>query len=177
MTNVSRALAITGFMSETELTWLAERAQHALLIAEIGCWQGRSTRALADNTQGTVFAIDHFQGVSEILHLLSDKPPHWLLKTFLMHMIDRDNVVVVRKSSHDAALLLSALRFNMVFIDGAHDYVSVTEDIRWWRPLVAPGGILCGHDFRDAAGVEQAVIDSLDDVQVVDDTSLWWSQL
>jgi len=177
MTNITRATSITGFMKPFELQWLASQASKASLIAEIGCWQGRSTRALADNTSGTVFAIDHFQGVPELLYILADKPPYWLFKTFTMNLIDRDNVVVVRKTSHEAALLLAPLRFDMIFIDGDHDYPAVLDDIRWWQPLLAPGGLLCGHDYQDAPGVEQAVTESLPDAQLLEGTSLWWVRL
>ena len=178
MINIQRALSITGFMTEPELAWLATQAQRSILIAEVGCWQGRSTRALADNTHGTVFAIDHFQGVPELLHFLHDKPPYWLLKTFLMNLIDRDNVIVVRKSSYQAALLLGELAFDMVFIDGDHGYASVAQDIQWWQPLVIEGGLLCGHDYRDAAEVEQAVLEAnLPNVEIVPNTSIWCSRL
>ena len=177
MTNISRALSISGFMTEPELEWLACQASHSSRIAEIGCWQGRSARALADNTPGTLFAIDHFRGAPEIQHLLQGRGPHWLIKTFLRNLMDCENVVVIRKGSKEAALLLSGFKFDLVFIDGSHDYATVKEDISWWFPLVSPDGIICGHDFRDAPHVEQAVLDSeLPNLQVVDDTSIWWSR-
>lgn len=165
-------------MTEDELGWLAARARESKMIAEIGCWQGRSARAIADNTLGTLFAIDHFQGAPEIQHLLQGRGPHWLLKTFLMNTIDRENVVVIRKPSHQAAVLLSGMDFDMVFIDGDHDYQTVKDDIAWWSPLIHSGGILCGHDYRDAPGVEQAVLDAkLPNLEIVDNTSIWWSCL
>jgi SAM-dependent methyltransferase len=175
--DITRALATPGYMEPAELTWLAERASMAHLIAEIGCWQGRSTRVLADHSPGTVFAIDHFLGVPELLYELADRPPYWLYKSFIMHLIDRENVVPIRRSSRDASKLLSKLRFDMVFIDGDHEYQAVHEDIRWWTPLVAPGGILCGHDYQDAIGVEQAVGELLPHAMIADDTSIWWVTL
>ena len=35
----------------------------------------------------------------------------------------------------------------LVHIDAAHDYASVSEDIRAWWPLLRPGGTLLGDDF------------------------------
>jgi len=177
MIDISRALTVQGFMEPPELEWLASQASCHHQIVEIGCWQGRSTRVLADHCPGTVFAIDHFMGVPELLYELTDRPPYWLYKKFTMNIIDLDNVVVVRKPSREAALLLQNMKFDMIFIDGDHIYEAVKEDIRWWKPLVLPGGILCGHDFQDAIGVEQAVTELLPEAQLVEETSLWWLQI
>lgn len=177
MIDISRALTVQGFMEPPELEWLATQASHHHQIAEIGCWQGRSTRVLADHCPGTVFAIDHFRGVPELLYELTDRPPHWLYKKFTMNVIDLDNVVVVRKPSREAALLLQNMKFDMIFIDGDHTYEAVKEDIRLWKPLVLTGGILCGHDYHEAIGVAQAVTELLPNAQLVDNTSLWWLQL
>ncbi|CAE7228908.1 unnamed protein product, partial [Symbiodinium pilosum] len=47
---------------------------------------------------------------------------------------------------------------DLVFIDAAHDYASVQEDILHWSPKVAPGGLLAGHDYiASAPGVVRAV--------------------
>lgn len=175
--DIRRALATPGFMEPRELEWLATQASHAHLIAEIGSWQGRSTRALADHCPGTVFAIDHFLGVPELLYELTDRPPHWLYKTFTMHLIDRENVVPIRRPSREAARLLAALRFDLVFIDGDHQYTSVADDIFRWQPLVAPGGILAGHDYLSAIGVAQAVDELLPMAAIAPDTDIWWLQL
>ena len=36
---------------------------------------------------------------------------------------------------------------DFVYIDGLHDYKSVTDDIAAWYPLVRKGGVVGGHDF------------------------------
>jgi predicted O-methyltransferase YrrM len=37
---------------------------------------------------------------------------------------------------------------DFVFIDAAHDYQSVVDDIRAWGPKMKPGGTLAGHDYQ-----------------------------
>jgi len=44
--NIERAQATTGWMSDAELTYLAECAGKSTAIVEIGSWKGRSTLAL-----------------------------------------------------------------------------------------------------------------------------------
>ncbi len=66
---IEKALAIDGWMTEIELRWLADQAAKHYVIVEIGSFLGRSTRALADNTPGVVYAVDNWAG----------PPPIWFL--------------------------------------------------------------------------------------------------
>lgn len=151
--NIENALKIEGAMDEPELIWLAEQASKHRKIVEVGCWQGRSTRVLADNTPGSVWAVDHWLGSEEHREMMKSKSPDWLYSTFYMNLIDHIGVYKVfpkRMSSVDmAAKFRRALDrpvFDMVFIDASHDFESVKADIESWRPLVVLGGLLCGHD-------------------------------
>lgn len=36
---------------------------------------------------------------------------------------------------------------DFVFVDGAHDYDGVRDDILYWVPAVKPGGIIAFHDY------------------------------
>ena len=62
MGDITNALKVPGWMWQHELQWLADQATRYSKIVEIGSWRGRSTRALADNTPGTVTAVDGFVG-------------------------------------------------------------------------------------------------------------------
>lgn len=173
--DLAAAVDIEGFMRFAELDWLATVASASEFIAEIGCWRGRSTRAMADNTTGTIFAIDHFEGSPELEYILDTLPPGWLFKTFMKNVFDCPNVIPLRMKSLAAAHVLAPMRFDLIFIDGAHDYKSVCEDINAWRPLLRDGGMLCGHDagYHD---VKKAVMELLPDAKVVKGTAIWWWQ-
>lgn len=175
--NLNRALAISDYQCDErtrELAWLAEQAQSRKQIAEIGCWKGCTTRALADNTRGTVYAVDTFKGsVNEEAHQkLGEKPEGWLFMTFQKNTDDLKNLVVCPMRSVDAARYYEQLiglgllpKFDLIFLDASHDLDSVRADIRAWRPLLADGGLLCGHD-RQWDGVAKAVKELLGEPSV-----------
>ena len=39
--------------------------------------------------------------------------------------------------------------FDVVYIDGSHDFQSVSTDLNHWWERLKPGGLLCGHDYLD----------------------------
>jgi predicted O-methyltransferase YrrM len=155
--NIDRALTIPGWSSNTELTWLAERASESKTVAEIGSWRGRSARAMADNTTGTVFCIDTFAdhaiGIQGWWSTTDDPKlthwPDWLWAEFTKNTQGCANIIPRRMTSMQAAQEAQEhrARFDLIFIDADHGYQSVKEDILAWRPLLAEGGVLCGHDF------------------------------
>lgn len=162
--DISRSLEIPGWMQEGELRWLAERASENSLIAEIGCWNGRSTVALAQHCPGVVHAVDWFYGSSDYNPQMIDgraKGRDWIMGEFLKNTAGLSNIVVHPVASILAAaeLAKSGILFDMIFIDASHDVVSVEMDIRSWSPLLREGGLLCGHDHGER-GV-RAAIDNL----------------
>src|ERR1700675_3912056 len=86
--NLERALKTDGWMSEPELCWLSEQAQHGDVV-EIGSWMGRTTRALADNKlDGQIYAIDTWEGSEENQEFLKDKPKDYLFHQFCDNLSD-----------------------------------------------------------------------------------------
>lgn len=150
--NITNAQAIDGWMSDDELLWLAQQAAARKRIVEIGSWKGRSTRIIADNTLGFVYAVDTWQGShndGNTIHRdeLADKPDNWLLEEFKRNMRGLTNVRIVQMTSMQAVKVLADQRFDMIFIDASHNYESIKADILAWMPLLADGGLLCGHDY------------------------------
>jgi hypothetical protein len=66
----------------------------------------------------------------------------------------------IRKPSREAVLMYEDASLNFVFIDAAHDYENVCEDIKAWLPKVKPGGLLAGHDIAHPP-IQQALKDVL----------------
>lgn len=169
---IERALAVEGWMSYSELTYLACTAEKSPMILEIGSWLGRSTCALAANTTGTVWAVDTWEGTAE-QGFTVDKEQ--LFSEFL-HNTSGLPIVPVMQHSRLAVRQLSRLRFDMIFIDAAHDYESVKSDISTYFPLLRRGGIICGHDHHNNwPGVKQAVGELLPVYKVID--TIWTSEV
>lgn len=176
--NIERALAVNGWMSEAELTYLAEAASSSQTIVEIGSWKGRSTLALACNTPGTVYAVDTWKGTEQQGDELSQHEPGWLLEEFKRNTAGISNIVICEGTSVDMARLHMGLTVDMIFIDGYHTYEGVRDDILSWSPMLRPGGILCGHDYVPPYwdGLLKAVHEFIPKFRVVEGTTIWTTE-
>lgn len=177
--NLENALKIPGWMAENELRWLAEQGSLHTRIIEVGSYLGRSTRALAENTRGDVIAVDTWLGSNEFSPEQTG-PEGWMFAEFQKNMAGLDNVSPMQMSSMEAAYYLQSfkiLKYSMIFIDAAHDYRSVSDDIREWMPLVKPGGLLCGHDYLEChPGVCQAVKELVPGFKTAG-LSIWYKEI
>jgi hypothetical protein len=65
----------------------------------------------------------------------------------------------------------------MIFIDGDHVYEAVKRDIVNAKAMLKAGGMLCGHDFDEAAhaGVVQAVKELVPGYAVAPGTTIWYA--
>lgn len=140
-------------MTNMELLWLAAQAEKSSSIAEIGCWKGRTTCALAEAARGVVYAIDTWKGSEEHQQTLKAHDAEYLWRCFSENVAKCSRAEVIRPmrmTSLEAAALLTTegVKLDMIFIDASHDYESVRADILAWRPLLADGGVFCGHDFH-----------------------------
>ena len=174
----------TGFMSDSELEWLAMQALGHQRIAEIGSWTGRSTLALAMNTKGVVWAVDTWLGAhGDLDDIVAIKGKEWAFNQFRHNLRFCPNVYVKRMTSLSASVQFEPASLDFVFIDAAHDYASVANDIKAWSPLLIRGGLLCGHDYCDSRwpGVRQAVDELVPERRLMDpnngERSLWWTNV
>ncbi len=178
--NISNALSIDGWMEPAELEWLAQRAKDHLLIVELGSFLGRSTRALADNTDGQVFAVDDWQGLRDRDGAYKRFTTATTNRDFRRNLQDHLATGKVQMLHMDHGQFAAeaeklAAAADMVFVDGCHDYEAVARDIQTW--LRIPGRrLLCGHD-ANWVGVDQALCELLPHAQHVPGTSLWWVEI
>jgi len=167
MTDISRALGIGGWMNQACLEWLAEQAGGRERIVELGTFRGRSAVAMLDNSDAHLWCVDTWN-----YKICTEKT----LRTFEHNIIGQeDRVTIMQMTTHEAARELAGKQFDMVFVDAAHAYHMVKQDILDWLPLVKPGGLFCGHDYTpDEPGVVKAVDELVPGFKTHD--IIWWKR-
>ena len=182
--NVARALTIEGWMSDTELRFLAENASKYKIILEAGSYKGRSTRAMADNTDGIIYAIDPWNGDYGNNY---DSPNDIAYNSYKTNgfMIPREFFVNLGDHIKSGKVIPTPITFDnfwisqpdMIFIDACHDYEHIKSDI--YHALLMTPKFLCGHDYSpNWPGVIKAVDEVFGtgpSIEKVD--SIWWVNL
>ena len=135
--------------------------QFVLLQGKIGVEVGvlKGEHALSMLKQGAkhLILVDPYKGYIDFSQEDMDKASLACKKLLRHHM----NVEYVEMTSAKAAALIQNL-VDFVYIDAAHDYTSVKEDIIWWWPKIRENGVIGGHDFDNGThichnGVVEAV--------------------
>ena len=171
-------------MVEEELLWLGERASECDQVVELGSWKGRSAFVLGTYVKGTCICIDTFNGttgentVGGPYEEALLENGNAIFRQFMENTCDLQacsKITVMRCCGEDACKLLIGKRFDMIFIDAAHDFDSVVKDITMFKPLVKPGGILCGHDYFHHRMAEAVLAAGIAKDGLVG--SIWWKKL
>lgn len=175
---IDKALAIDGWMTYEELTWLAQTARECEVIIEIGSYKGRSARALADNCIGRVYCIDPW---NEITYDDNDSSSISIIKANvfdefrenLKDHIELGRVIPLKQHANEVKFNSCA---DLVFIDGDHRYPSIMGDIKRAKEWIKSGGIIAGHDYNQQGcpSVKRAVDEVFPEFQLVG--TIWWTQ-
>lgn len=116
-------------------------------IIELGSWMGKSTRFFLDSFEGMMFCIDTWRGAPE-QKAHHAKNLHIAFETFLSNNYKyKDRLIPLRMNTISGLLTLKKLGVSpdLIFIDAAHDYKHVIDDLEYSLKLF-PDAIICGHD-------------------------------
>jgi hypothetical protein len=116
---------------------------------EVGVFKGQFSNLILSGWPGTLIGVDSYNRGTDF---------HLLVQAINRNrqFIDEGRYrIVVNDSYQSAALVPSDLDF--VYLDADHLYQSVMNDIINWYPKVKIGGLMCGHDYAQEAGVKDAV--------------------
>lgn len=147
-----------GWLSrgQAETLWReAAKLPAGSVIVEIGSHRGRSTSVLAAAApESHVVAVDPFDN------------PRWgggaeSRDTFLRNLAAAgvENVELLADLSTELRPTWNRA-VDLLYIDGAHDYPTVADDLEWAQHVV-PGGAVLVHDSFSSLGVTRAVYQRL----------------
>lgn len=156
---------------------LVAKAVHAKKVLEIGTWDGNTSLNLAANMDGKVVTVDlppDFAGDDHKATLtypdaelyVTDRAQ--LGRQFHGHpLAPRIHQVYGDSAKLDWSTLGSP--FDLIFIDGCHDFEYVASDTANARKHVAPGGAIVWHDYAmlwDVSRVVDLTARSADELKV-----------
>ena len=136
--------AAEHWMDAKEAACLLRHATGKSRLAEIGVWEGGSTRRIRELMApgATLFAVDPYApgrlGVSY----------QRLIAHGEVSRIKNGSVIWLRETGAEAARRqeVTAAPFDFVFLDGDHTYDGLRRDWEGWAPLVAARGVIALHD-------------------------------
>lgn len=118
--------------------------------AEVGVAQGHHAKVLCDNIPGLkLFAIDIWQTYSGYKEY-TDRIDKYYQEA--RQRLAPYNCTMIKKFSMDAVQDFEDNSLDFVYIDGAHDFKNVADDICEWTKKVRVGGIVFGHDYKRSSG-------------------------
>lgn len=160
--------------------WFGEESQDVLArlavevahlsgdIVEVGSWAGRSTVALAKAVDETVHAVDTWAGspgeISAELAAERDVYAQFLANVEGLNVKPHRMGWEQYFDEHRDPV-------KFCFIDAEHTYENVTANIAAVRPLMVPGGIICGDDVHHQP-VLQAVVEAFPAATA--EATVWW---
>jgi hypothetical protein len=168
------------FSTVFERSVISKNRSSPLVIIEVGSWKGRSAITMATIlkrmgfTDFKIICIDTWLGSPEFwaesiddptrglsLKLVNGYPSVFMTFTKNIKILGfSDNIVPLPLSSIQAVNVLSYYKItaDVIYIDAAHEYEAVRQDIIAYWPLVKSGGIMMGDDYTDYwHGVVRAV--------------------
>lgn len=110
-------------------------------LVEVGSYRGVTTRALAEQTKATVYAVDPFA-------LYGGDAKDFAL--FAANTSGCPHIVHVKKTSGDACNDFKPGAFCFVFIDATPGFVNVKYDATRWGTLLMDGGFVAINNVDNA---------------------------
>jgi len=171
LVDINKARLLDGWMFEPDLEWLAIQASQHKKILELGAYRGRSTRALCDNTNGTVITVDNWNTEG-----IADEYDHDCFRNSLSDHLFSGKLIAYRQNTDDYLdyFINKGHKFDFIFIDAWHEYAQVKKDIEGCLKILEQGGMISGHDFN-WPGVEQAVKELIPDYNLFN--YIWYKEI
>lgn len=114
--------------------------------AEVGVMQGDYSQVLCrDYPELKLYCVDAWQQYPG--YYLGDQRTMDQFYNRARRRLKKYDVKLVREFSVEAAKQFADDSLDFLYLDAAHDFVNVINDLNAWIPKVRPGGAISGHDF------------------------------
>ena len=153
-----------------------------LIGAEIGVYKGEHAESILKNLSiKKLYLIDPYKEYEEGNKHYGVEQDTLAYAELVSHdKVKSDKVIWIKKKSIEATKEVPN-NLDFVYIDGAHDYNSVKEDIENYYPKIKEGGVLGGHDiFNGYTPEHDGVIQAVTEFAVNNNLKLkiqspdWW---
>lgn len=167
---VAAAEQVPGWMSRSELIWLLRVARQHQRIIEVGGFVGRSSLVLASATPGRLLTVDTWRGEPQDFPALTgDTLERRWRATMARPLADgKADLFTGTLQQYARARTPGTPKPDCIFIDAKHDPESVRRDCLTAKRLIAPRGLIAGHDWPHE-GLADAVRSVFPDARVVVD--------
>lgn len=119
--------------------------------AEIGVKQGHFSEMILQRWLGErLYMVDawrYLPGIEDIAQVPNPKHAEFMREARARTAAYGDRALMISALSTVAAELIPNRSLDWVYIDAAHDYKHVTEDLKTWAPKVKRGGLIWGDDY------------------------------
>ena len=130
-------------VTERERELLKNYSRDAGVVVEIGCHEGKTSAALANNCAGQVYTVDHFHPGRAGVNF-----SEWIARLHRRRAA-ADNLEIIKGTSSNTASRFTQ-QIDFLFIDADHSYEAVKRDWELWGAKVPAGGIIALHDCKCA---------------------------
>ena len=120
-----------------------------IVMGEIGCFEGDSTRLFLESGKvKSLYCIDAWTSGYDDTDGASRLDLSVVEKTFNANIMDNfDNVTKCKGWSYDMVKQFDDGFFDVLYIDGNHQYDALVNDINLYLPKIKSTGIISGHDY------------------------------
>lgn len=173
------AVSIAGSMRSHFSDFYDERYGMECIDCGVDLMERDHARAVCDGPMPELVCVDTWLGATEFYDSFDDKTRYRSLDPkngypqvyyqFLANIKRRnwhDIVTPFPQSSTNALRFLGkkGVKFDLIYVDGSHEYDDVCSDLKYAWPLLREGGVIIGDDYCDHwSGVVDAVNEFFDD--------------
>lgn len=114
---------------------------------EIGVEQGAYSKVLCEENPGVhLYGVDPWLAYPTYREHVSQPKLDGFFETTKARLA-KYHWTPIRKFSVEGAKEFDDNSLDFVYIDGAHNFINVVQDLHAWTPKVRPGGLITGHDY------------------------------